>query len=63
MAESINLIKEFKRNGKLCGFYACSTSMPLSLYSYYRMHAWNAYKANAADEFRTAAQNFLTKQK
>lgn len=43
------MIKDFKRNGKLCGFYACSTSMQLSLYSYYRMHAWNAYKANATD--------------
>ncbi len=43
------MIKDFKNNGKLCGFYACSTSMQLPLYSYYRMHAWNAYKANAAD--------------
>ena len=43
------MIKEFKSQGKMCGFYACSTSMQLSLYNYYRMHAWKAVDCNTTD--------------
>ena len=43
------MISEFKSKNKLCGFYACSTSMQLSLYNYYRMHAWKAADCNTSD--------------
>lgn len=41
------LVTELKARGSRCGFYACSTSLRLPLYDYYRLHAWKAWEAGA----------------
>ena len=43
------MIVELKSQGKLCGYYACDTSMQVSLYKYYRMHAWKAADCGTTD--------------